>query len=108
MFWNEHEQLPGVYDFEDKNDIYTFIKMAQSIGFVVILRAGPYACGEHEYGGFPWWLLSNGPNSILPRSKDPLFMKIVKRWYDLLLPPLLPLLYNNGGPIIMVQVGKVS
>lgn len=28
----------------------------------------------------------------------------VKRWWDILLPKFVPLLYDNGGPIIMVQV----
>ena len=80
----------------------TFIQLAQKTGFVVLLRAGPYICGEHEYGGFPWWLLSDG--SVKPRSSDPKFMSNVQRWYDVLLPKLEPLLYRNGGPIIMVQV----
>ena len=40
IFWNEHEQTPGVFDFEGKNDIYTFINMAKNNGFLVILRAG--------------------------------------------------------------------
>ena len=31
-------------------------------------------------------------------------MKAVNRWYQVLLPKLLPYLYKNGGPIIMVQV----
>ena len=31
-------------------------------------------------------------------------MKAVNRWYQVLLPKLIPYLYKNGGPIIMVQV----
>ena len=41
----------GVYDFTGKNDIYSFIKMAKTTGLLVILRIGPYACAEHEFGG---------------------------------------------------------
>ena len=40
IFWNEHEPSPGVYDFDDQNDIFAFIELAQKIGFVVIFRAG--------------------------------------------------------------------
>ena len=40
IFWNEHEPLPGVYDFDGQNDIFAFIELAQKIGFVVIFRAG--------------------------------------------------------------------
>lgn len=42
---------PGVYNFDGQLDIFEFIEMAQKIGFVVIFRVGPYACGEHDYGG---------------------------------------------------------
>jgi beta-galactosidase GanA len=65
-----------VYNFQDNNDVVAFVQLAQQIGFVVILRVGPcvelasilmrrvspfsllrYGCGEHEFGGLPWWLL---------------------------------------------------
>lgn len=45
IFWNEHEPQPGVYDFDGQNDIFAFIELAKSIGFVIILRPGPYVCG---------------------------------------------------------------
>ena len=25
----------------------------------VLLRPGPYICGEWDFGGFPWWLASS-------------------------------------------------
>ena len=31
-------------------------------------------------------------------------MGAVRRWFDVLLPKLVPYLYKNGGPIITVQV----
>jgi beta-galactosidase GanA len=73
--------------------------MAQKTGFTVILRAGPYACAEHEFGGLPWWLLSNGPNSVTPRSNDPTYMAAVQRWYEEFLPLVVPYLYKNGGKL---------
>ena len=42
--------MPGVYDFGGQNDVFSFMKLAQDTGFVVILRPGPYICGEHDYG----------------------------------------------------------
>ena len=103
IFWNEHEPTPGVYNFDGINDIFTFMKIAQSLDLVVILRPGPYVCAEHEYGALPWWLLSQG-TGIVPRSSDEKYMKPVKRWFDVLLPKIKPFLYENGGPIITVQV----
>jgi beta-galactosidase GanA len=104
LFWNEHEPYPGVYDFDGQNDIFKFIEIAQNKELSVIFRAGPYACGEHEYGSLPWWLLSNGTDSILPRSSERNYMNAVRRWLNVVLPKVKPYLYKNGGPIIMVQV----
>lgn len=78
--------------------------MAHKIGFLVIMRPGPYICGEHDYGGLPWWILSSGTKTILPRSSEETYFKSVIRWFRVLLPLLEPYLYKNGGPIITVQV----
>ena len=104
IFWNEHEPYPGVYDFEGQNNIIHFIKLAQIREFLVILRPGPYVCAEHDYGGLPWWLLSNGTENVLPRSKEENYMNAVRRWFNILLPKFKPYLYSNGGSIITVQV----
>ncbi len=104
IYWNEHEPTPGVYDFEGQNNIFEFIELAQKIGFVVILRPGPYICGEHDFGGLPWWLLANGTDTVRPRTNEATYMNAVRSFYNQLLPKLAPYLYKNGGPIITVQV----
>ena len=38
-------------------DIAKYVKMAQELGLMVILRPSPYICGEWEFGGLPYWLL---------------------------------------------------
>src|ERR1700729_3759438 len=48
VFWNVHEPKPGVYDFADNNDLVSFIKLAETEGLHVLLRAGPYSCAEWE------------------------------------------------------------
>ncbi|XP_032218849.2 beta-galactosidase isoform X2 [Nematostella vectensis] len=101
--WNLHEPEIGTYDFEGENDLEEFIKIAQSVGLLVILRPGPYICGEWELGGFPPWLLKN-TSIVLRSSKDQVYMDAVDKWMGVLLPKIRPLLYNNGGPVITVQV----
>ena len=100
--WNFHELEPGLYDFEGDKDLVGFIQMAQEIGLLVILRAGPYICGEWDMGGLPSWLLRNKP--IVLRTSDPVYLQNVDTWMAHLLPMIKPLLYENGGPIITVQV----
>jgi hypothetical protein len=38
------------------------------------------------------------------RTNDANYLNHVDRWWGALLPRLTPLLYSNGGPVIMVQV----
>lgn len=101
--WNLHEPRPGKLVFEGIADIISFLKLCHKLNFLVMLRAGPYICAEWELGGFPAWLLAISP-TIRPRSSDPNFLHLVERWWEILLPKIAPLLYENGGPIIMVQI----
>ena len=58
VFWNYHEINPGVFDFRTGNrDLAAFVRIAQEEGLWVILRPGPYACAEWDFGGFPSYLL---------------------------------------------------
>jgi len=47
--WNVHEPQPGVYDFSGQNNLSYFLQLAQDTGLSVILRAGPYICGNWDY-----------------------------------------------------------
>ena len=102
VFWNVHEPRPGEYDFSGNNDVAEFIREAQQEDLYVILRPGPYACAEWEFGGFPAWLLKD--HSTVVRSSDPKFIEPAKAWLIRLGKELAPLQIGNGGPIILVQV----
>ncbi|CAH2066993.1 unnamed protein product [Thlaspi arvense] len=101
--WNLHEPKLGKMVFEGIANVVLFIKLCQKLDFLVMLRAGPYICGEWDLGGFPAWLLAVQPPLKL-RTSDPAYLKLVARWWDFLFPKVLPLLYSNGGPVIMVQI----
>ena len=102
VFWNVHEPSPGVYDFSGNSDVAEFVREAQQEGLYVILRPGPYACAEWEFGGFPAWLLKD--HSTVVRSRDPKFLEPATRWLHRLGQELAPQQIGNGGPIILVQV----
>ncbi|XP_055943639.1 beta-galactosidase-like isoform X1 [Argiope bruennichi] len=101
--WNHHEPEPGVYNFEGNYDLVKFVKTAQDLDMLVILRTGPFIDAERDMGGLPYWLLRIDPNMQM-RFYDPNFIKYIDQWYNVLLPKIEPLLYNNGGPIITIQI----
>ena len=98
--WNVHETYKG--KFSDLEKLTRFIKLAQSHDLLVILRPGPYICAEWEFGGFPYWLIKD--KSIKVRTSEEHYTEAVENWLKSLLSVIRPLLYSNGGPIIMVQV----
>lgn len=102
VFWNVHEPRPGVYDFTGQNDLAEYIREAGEEGLHVILRPGPYVCAEWEFGGYPAWLLKG--HTMKLRSDDPKFLAAMDQWFQRLGREIDPLLLQNGGPIIAIQV----
>ncbi|XP_036394746.1 beta-galactosidase [Megalops cyprinoides] len=100
--WNYHEPAPSHYNFSGDRDLQHFLQLAQDIGLLVIIRPGPYICAEWDMGGLPAWLLNK--KDIVLRSSDADYLDAVDKWMGKLLPMLKPFLYQNGGPIITVQV----
>lgn len=109
IHWAIHEPARGMYT--RLSEITSFLEAAKDEGLLVILRPGPYICGETTGGGFPGWLQEErggiGPaGAVIPRSGDPVFLNAVDEWFAVLLPLLQPYLYSAGGPVIMAQVGN--
>lgn len=102
VFWNVHEPQPGVFNFSGQNDLAEYIRKAQQEGLFVILRPGPYVCAEWDLGGYPSWLLKD--HSLVLRSADPQYMAEVRAWFAHLGKIVQPLLLQNGGPILAIQV----
>jgi beta-galactosidase len=100
--WNFHERRRGRYEFTGWADIARFTGLAEAAGLDVILRPGPYACGEWDFGGFPAWLMAEP--GIRLRCSDPRYLAAVDAWFDELIPRLLPLQGTRGGPVLMMQV----
>jgi len=102
VFWNYHEVASGQWDFSsERKNLREFIKTAAKEGLKVILRPGPYACAEWNFGGFPWWLLNDSDLSIRSGAK---FVEISKTYINRLAEEVKDLQITNGGPIILVQV----
>ncbi|WP_339269694.1 beta-galactosidase family protein [Paenibacillus sp. FSL R5-0744] len=100
--WNMHEPKEGEFVFDGMADVVSFIELAGELGLHVIVRPSPFICAEWEFGGLPAWLLAYSELQL--RCCDPLYLSKVDRYYDELIPRLVPLLSTHGGPILAVQV----
>lgn len=100
--WNFHEANPGEFNFSGQRDFPHFVTLAQKLGLYVILRPTPYICAEWEFGGLPAWLLKD--DSMRVRSTYPDFIRAVDDYYAALFPQIMPLLFPQGGPVLMCQV----
>jgi beta-galactosidase len=102
VFWNIMEEEPGRWDFSDRNDLAAFIQTAQDVGLWVVVRPGPYACAEWDFGGLPVWLLRTP--DIKVRCMDPRYMAAVEPYIKKMADIVRPLQVQNGGPVLMVQI----
>ncbi|MBD8880331.1 beta-galactosidase [Rhodanobacter sp. 7MK24] len=104
LMWNAMESEPGVFDLHTGNrDFAKFIRLCQEEGMWVYLRPGPYVCGEWDFGGLPPYLLRH-PHIRVRDKDDADYMAAVRRYIATVAPVVKPLLAENGGPILMVQV----
>jgi hypothetical protein len=100
--WNWHEEEEGDFNWSGDHNLTAFLVTAQKVGLDVLVRSGPYMCGEWEFGGLPAWLLSKD-GLVLRTMNDP-WIKYTDLYLTQLHAQLAPLLYSAGGPILMVQV----
>ena len=100
--WNIHEPRPGDFVFSGMYDLEAFIRLAAELELHVLVRPGPYICSEWDMGGLPAWLLKDG-NMQLRCSYQP-YLDAVERFYDELIPRLVPLQSTHGGPILAIQI----
>ncbi len=102
VFWNFHEPEEGKYDFKSPDhDLARFFRIAQEEGMWVILRPGPYCCGEWDFGGIPSYLLKYPDLKV--RCMDPRYTAAAGKYLAALAKVVKPQMVANGGPILMVQ-----
>lgn len=102
MCWNLHEPKEGEFDFSGMLDIVKFINTAAKYGMYVIIRPGPYSCGEWDFGGFPAWLLKD--KNLRLRCDNEKYMAKVEKYFKKVFSLLAPLQITNGGNLIAMQI----
>jgi beta-galactosidase GanA len=102
VFWNALEPEPGQWDFSGQNDLAAFIRTARRAGLWVVLRPGPYACAEWDFGGLPAWLLRTP--DIKVRCSDSRYLAACEAYIQRVASEVRDLQVHRGGPLLMVQI----
>ena len=101
LFWNHIEEEEGVFDFTGRRDVRRFVQLCRKVGLYVILRVGPFAHGEARNGGLPDWLYGK-PFEV--RHTNEGFLACVRRLYTKIGEQMRGLFFEDGGPVIAVQL----
>jgi hypothetical protein len=113
--WHERAQPAGLDDYSkmDLTDLEDWLQLAESFGFYIIVRPGPYICAEWDTGGYPQWLLTKRPASVPAgqawlRGDDPTYLAWCKHWYDAVCPVIARHQVTRKAPgqpgVILVQL----
>ncbi|KAI5410614.1 hypothetical protein KIW84_055944 [Lathyrus oleraceus] len=92
------------YNFSGNLDFVKFFKLIQEAGLYAIMRIGPYACAEWNYGGFPLWL-HNIPGIEL-RTNNEVYKKEMQIFTTKIVNVAKEanLFASQGGPIVLAQI----
>lgn len=101
LFWNHHEEVRGHHRFDGDRDVRRFIELCAELGLSVVARIGPWSHGECRNGGFPDWL---SDVDCEPRTDDPAYLRLVQPYYAAIARQLKGLWWDDGGPIVGLQV----
>jgi hypothetical protein len=121
--WMWHEPEEGRFDLagetDERRDLAGFVELVRAYGFKFLAKPGPFVDAELLGGGVPPWLARNHPELIARRFdgspflhsdshdprcsvRHPLYVEAVGRWFDAVVPVLLPL--QDDGGLVAVQV----
>ena len=118
--WIYHELPDGTIDVtgatRPERDVAAFIDLCAARGLMFIARPGPFVMAELKNEGIPFRVYREHPE-VVPVGWDgattpsrtidylaPAFLDETRRWFEAILPVLVPRLAPNGGPVIMVQL----
>lgn len=121
--WMWHEPEEGRFDLagetDERRDLVTFLRLCEEFGLGLVAKPGPFVDAELLGGGVPNWLHRKHPELVSRRFngepflhsdshdprcsvRHPLYVEHVGRWFDAVVPTLLPL--QARGTLLAVQV----
>lgn len=101
VFWNFHEEQEGEFNWSGNLNLRHFVDLCGKHELPLIVRIGPFCHGEVRNGGMPDWLFSY-PFEV--RSNDEGYLYYAKRLYREIARQLNGCFYQEGGPVIGVQL----
>ncbi|MBN1516896.1 beta-galactosidase [Candidatus Sumerlaeota bacterium] len=99
--WNFHEEKHGELNWSGDRDLSRFLEICKKYNMYVVVKPGPYICGEWNFGGFPFWFLKE-PIEI--RVDRPKYMAYTSKWFKDLADVIRPHLVTNGGIVVSIQI----
>jgi|GEM_PF-1176865 len=101
VFWSQLEPRPGEFDFSGNKNIRRFVELCAKHGMYVWPRIGPFCNSEMLLGGLPSWLYGM---PLTERSNHPRYLELVGRYYGKLGEQLKGLMWEQGGPVVGIQL----
>ncbi|MEM9347679.1 MAG: beta-galactosidase [Planctomycetota bacterium] len=101
VFWGQHEQQPGEFDFSGDLDLRAFVQAAAAEGLFCVLRPGPYIGEGYDFGGLPAYLhgvADKKNNRVKFREDEPLYLEAVDRYYRAIMEQVGDLQVAQQGP----------
>jgi hypothetical protein len=94
----------NLIEADSEKSYIEFIELVAQLDMYIILRLGPYVCGEIDFGGFPGRLAKKKYPQL--RTYEANYIAETDAYWANLLPEIKPYLYinNAGGTILMVQI----
>jgi hypothetical protein len=131
--WNWQQPEEGVLDFDGhtnpRRDLKYLLRLIDLMDFKLTFRPGPYFTDEWRNGGYPDWLLRRAEYGMSEQSilegRYPLWNQLqydkseeaaikwlqnqahldhTRRWFRDVFALVNPLLAENGGPLINIQI----
>jgi len=101
VFWNHHEEVEGVFRWDGRRNLRWFLELVAAHGLKAIVRLGPFCHGEVRNGGVPDWVYGQPWEA---RTDDPGYLVCVRRLYSAIAGQLEGLFFQDGGPVIALQL----
>jgi hypothetical protein len=101
VFWLHQEEIEGKFDWTGQRNLRRFLELCAQNGLYVNLRIGPWDHGEARNGGFPDWLMAR---HLKLRTNDAEYLRYSGRLYGEIGKQIAGLQWQQGGPVIGVQL----